>query len=94
MSWSKSATGTLDAVKQKVSTWSDEQKATDAGYGMSPDAIGGHQAQVRAAVRAINQFGTDIGENIELTVEAWGHHNGDPRSANGGIKITYSIPAV
>jgi hypothetical protein len=91
MSWNKSASGKRIDVYAAAGKWGDEQRATDAG--MSKEAIEGHQAQVRAAVRAINQFGTDVG-NVELSIEAWGHHNGDPQSSQGGVKISYYVPVA
>lgn len=90
MSWSKSAKGKRQDVKGAVSKWADEQAVTDAG--MTQPAIDGHRNQVEASANAIGALCDTLPDHVDVSVSAWGHHNGQDASHSGGLSVSYSVP--
>ena len=94
MSWSKSHKGMSHEVKKAVASWADEQKTLDTKYASTQAAVDGHQAQVKSAATAITAIADAAPDGTILDVSAWGHHNGDPASHQGGLRVDYTVPSA
>lgn len=90
MSWSKSASGTIDDIINAAANWPGEIDAVDKTYGASDELRAGHRRQANAALGAITEFAQELPEGRKLSAYASGHANGDG-TGNVSVQITEAI---
>ncbi len=87
MSWSKSATGTRDAIREQVKNWPDQIATQDAADSyLSREGKQGHALQVDAAVKAVEQICEHFPQVIGIS--ASGHAGQD---GGGNVCVNYTL---
>jgi len=77
VSFSKSASGSVDDVLSQADGWLGEVIAADEGWNAPEETKDGHGRQIIAGVAALREFTTALPEGRELSVSVAGHANND-----------------
>lgn len=83
MSFSKRFTGTAVLILAAIAAFPAEQRAREEKQGLDTGIIEGHEKQINQAMLEVGDVLSIAPQDIELTVNVWGHANGDMKGNFG-----------